>query len=139
MSTYKSKPVTVNRPAGQLFDRFSDLSFLQERMHELPAEELARVGEVKFDSDSLTIVTPQMGEIKFSVLERVAPNKIVFGAAGSPIPITMTVTFTPLGEEQTEVVSAIDIEIPAMLRPFIGPKLQQASDKFGELISQLSK
>lgn len=139
MSTYKSKPVTVNRPAGQLFDRFSDLSFLQERMHELPAEELAKVGEVKFDSDSLTIVTPQMGEIKFSVLERVSPNKIVFGAAGSPIPITMTVTFTPHGEEETEVVSAIDIEIPAMLRPFIGPKLQQASDKFGELISQLSK
>lgn len=139
MSTYKSKPVTVNRPAGELFGRFSDLSFLQERLSELPADELAKVGEVKFEPDTLTIVTPQVGEIRFSVLERVAPGRVVFGAVGSPIPLTMTVDFTPLTDDSTEVVTTIDVEIPAMLRPLVGPKLQQASDKFGELISQLSR
>lgn len=139
MATYKSKPVTVNRKADELFQRFSDLSFLQERMNELPADELAKIGEVKFEPDSLSIVTPQVGEIKFAVLERVAPGKVVFGAVGSPMPLTMTVNFTPVADDATEVVTAIEIEIPAMLRPLVGPKLQQASDKFGELISQLSR
>ena len=37
-------------------------------------------------------------------------------------------------ENDTEVASVIDVEIPAMLRPMIGGKLQEAAEKFNELI-----
>ncbi len=50
----------------------------------------------------------------------------------------MSVNFTATAPDTTDVTTVIDVEIPAMLRPFVGPKLQQAADKFGEMISNLS-
>ena len=51
----------------------------------------------------------------------------------------MSVNFAEVSPEATDVTTVIDVEIPAMLRPFVGPKLQQAADKFGEMISNLSR
>lgn len=138
MATYKSKPQTINRSADELFDRFSDLSRLQSALDTLPEEQRAKVGDVQFTPDSIKIVTPQVGEIAFNVIERVRPVKVVFGTQSSPVPMTMDVDITPRGEGESEVVTSINVEIPAMLRPLIGPQLQNATDKFGELISGLS-
>jgi len=139
MATYKSKPVRVNRNARDLFDRFGDMSRLQGALDQLPEEQRRQIGDVEFTADSLSIVTPQVGEIKFMVKERVEPSKIVFGTASSPVPLTMEVDITPDGEDASEVATRIDVEIPAMLRPMVGPQLQKAADKFGELIAGLSK
>lgn len=139
MTTYKGKPAVVDTPADQLFSRFSDLSNLQAALNNLPAEELAKVGELRFDRDSLTMVTPQVGEIKFQVIERQAPGKVVFSAVGSPLPITMAINFKPLSDASTEVVTAIELDIPAVMKPFVGPKLQQAADRFGELMGTLGR
>lgn len=139
MTTYKGKPTVVETPADQLFSRFSDLSNLQAALNNLAAEELAKVGELRFDRDSLTMVTPQVGEIKFQVIERQAPSKVVFSAVGSPLPITMAINFKPLSDTSTEVVTAIELDIPAVMKPFVGPKLQQAADRFGELMGTLGR
>lgn len=139
MATYSSKPAVINRHIQEIFDRFSDLSNLQNQLKELPEDQLARIGDVKFDTDSIAINTPQVGEIKFQVTERVAPGKIVFGSPSSPIPLNMILTLKSLTVDSTEVVTAIDVEIPMMLRPLIGGKLQEAADQFSKLMSQLSR
>lgn len=138
MSRYESKPVTVQKPVDDLFDRFADLSFFESKLQQLPEEQRAKLGEVHFTADSIAIVTPQVGELKFSVIERSRPNKIVFGSQSSPIPLNMSVFFAEETPTSTTVTTVIDVEIPAMLRPFVGPKLQQAAEKFGEMISNLS-
>jgi hypothetical protein len=138
MAKYSSKPMTVNRPAQDIFDRFSDLSVMERKLSELPADQLAKVGEVKFEKDSIAIATPQVGEIKFQVMERVSPSKIVFGSPSSPVPMSMTLELTPVDASQTQVVTSIDVQIPAMLRPLVGGKLQEAADKFSQLMAQLS-
>lgn len=139
MSTYSSKPAVINRPAAEIFDRFSDLTRLQDQLNNLPPEQLARIGDVKFSADSIAISTPQVGEIKFQVIERVAPTKIVFGSPSSPISLSMTLALKPLDQDSTEVVTSIDVDIPVMLRPLIGGKLQEAADQFSKLMSQLSR
>ena len=48
MASYKSAPQTVNRPAEELFDRFSDLSRLQSSLDGLTPEQRAQVGDVEF-------------------------------------------------------------------------------------------
>lgn len=139
MSRYESKTVTVQKPICEMFSRFSDLSFFEKQLEQLPEEQRAKLGEVHFAPDSISIVTPQVGELKFQVIERHEPDKIVFGSPSSPIPLTMSVNFAEVSPEATDVTTVIDVEIPAKLRPFVGPKLQQAADKFGEMISNLSR
>ena len=51
----------------------------------------------------------------------------------------MTMDIRPVSDNTSEVETLIDVEIPAMLRPLIGPQLQKAADKFGELIAGLSR
>lgn len=138
MSTYSSKPITVNYPIEELFERFSDLTHLEHKLQELPADQLAKIGEVHFSPDSMSIITPQVGELKFQVLERQAPNRLVFSAVSSPLPLKMSLNLNAIGASSTEVASAIDVDIPVMLKPLIGGKIQEAADKFGELIGKLS-
>lgn len=139
MATYTGKPVTIGCQAADLFDRFSSMDTLQQKIENLPDEVKQQLGEMRFEKDRLVIVTPQVGEIAFRVKERNAPSDVVFTAEGSPVPLDMTVNFTPLSDTSTEVVTRIDIDIPPMLRPMVGPHLQKAADKFGELMANLNK
>jgi hypothetical protein len=43
-----------------------------------------------------------------------------------------------VADERTEVTTDIDINIPAMLRPFIAPHMQRAADQFGELMGKVA-
>ena len=138
MAKYESKPVAVNQPIEALFDRFSDISLFQQKIEEIPAEDRAKIGDVTFEADAICINTPQVGQLKFQVTERTAPGHIVFSAVGSPIPLSMVIDIKSISESASEVVTAIDVEIPAMLRPLIGGKMQEAADKFGEMIGKLN-
>lgn len=134
MSTYKGKPAVIDRPIGDVYARFSDLSAMEEVVKNR-AGDLAEKAEIKFEADSLTIVNNQVGEIRFEVTERVEPLKVVFKAANSPLPIVMAINLAPVGETSTEVSTTIDVEIPVMLKAFIGPKLQQVADQFGTMMA----
>jgi hypothetical protein len=48
------------------------------------------------------------------------------------------VNLTPLTADSTEVTTDIDINIPAMLRPFIAPHMQRAADQFGTLMAKVA-
>ena len=134
MATYKGKPAVVNRPIGEVYGRFSDLSAMEEVVKNR-ASDLAEKAEIKFEADSLTIVNNQVGEIRFEVTERVESTKVVFKAANSPLPIVMAINLAPIDENTTEVSTSIDVEIPVMLKAFIGPKLQQVADQFGTMMA----
>ena len=138
MAKYESKPVAVNQPVEVLFDRFSDISLFKNRIDEIPAEQRANLGDVTFEEDAICLNTPQVGQLKFKVTERTAPGHIAFSAVGSPIPLSMIIDITAIDETSSSVVTAIDIEIPAMLRPIIGGKMQEAADRFGEMIGKLN-
>lgn len=139
MATFKSPKTEIGKSAVELFDRFCDLSNLQTVLDGLSPEQRSQVGDVEFTADSLKIVTPQVGAIEFTVVDRVRPSKIVFGTKSSPVPLSMELDIEPTGEASSSVQTLIEVEIPAMLRPLIGPQLQKAADKFGELISGLSR
>ena len=85
MAKFTSAPASVAMPVEALFEKFNDLTILQGMLDKLPEEQRSKVGDVVFDKDSLSIKTPQVGEIKFVVKERVAPSKVVFGTESSQI------------------------------------------------------
>ena len=93
---------------------------------------------MEFTADSFKIQTPQVGDITFKVMERHTPERIVFGTESSPVPLTLALDIIPAGDASSTVTAAIDVEIPAMLRPLVGPQLQKAADQLGSLITTLN-
>lgn len=136
MAKYTGKTTVVNQPAQALFDKFSNLQNLQERVESLPEDVKAKMGTVRFTEDSFIIVTPQVGEVALKIKERIEPSKIVFCAEKSPVPLELSVNFKTIDENSTEVSTAIEVDVPMMLRPIIGPQLQKAADGFGETLSK---
>lgn len=137
MAQYKSTPVTVRRSVAEINDRFADLSSFQSAIDALPAEERAKIGDVRFDKTSIAIKQPQFGEIKFQVKTN-NPGCIEMEAVGLPLPLNLIVDLLAVDVDTTQVTSSIDVEIPAMLRPLIGGTMQKAVDQFGSLIAKLN-
>lgn len=137
MAQYSSKPTTVNRPIAELAAKFSDFTVLEENLKNLGETERAKVGDVKFTNDTICISTPQVGEIRLKAVER-SPERLVLQAEQSPVPLKLEVLMKEIDPEHTDVQGVIDVDLPLMLRPLIGPTLQKAADQFGSLFGKLA-
>ena len=135
MASYRSKAAVINKPVDEVYERISNIGAYQQKLDSLPAEVREKIGDVRFEDDAIVITAAPVGEIRFAVKERVSPSRVTLAAEQSPVPLNLTVNLEPESERSTKATSVIDVEIPAMLKPMIGGKMQEAADKFGELIT----
>lgn len=125
-------------PAESVYDRISNIESFESRINELPEDIRAKMGDVRFTHDSIIINSAPVGEMTLNVSERVPGKRIAFSVANAPVPLMMAINLSEKGPDSTEVVTAIDVDMPAMLRPIVGPKLQQAAEKFGDMIKNIA-
>lgn len=137
MATFTSRPVTIQKPAAEVAEKFSDLSRLQEVMDKMPADQRDKIGDVKLTADRITIQTQQVGEINFVVTER-SDNRVVFSATGAPVPLQIIINLKALSADSTELTTSMEVDIPAFLKPMVGGAMQKAVDQFGELMQKLA-
>lgn len=137
MSKFSSKPTVVNYSVGDLDARFADFSAMQQKLDELPDDRKAQIGEVKFTPDSIVIVTPQVGAITLRATER-RSGFVKLQAESSPVPMSINIAYTPAGDDSSEIVGEMEVELPMMLRPLVGPALQKAVDQFGSIFASLA-
>lgn len=139
MSVYKGKSVVVNRATDDIYAKVSDLSGYQALVDDLPAEYREKLNGVRFSADSVSMDAPGVGQLVFKLTEKTAPTHVGFSAQGSPVPVALKLDLENVDATSTRLTPSIDIEIPAMLRPFIGNKIQEAADKFGEVFTTIFK
>lgn len=137
MSKYTGKTITVNRSAQEIADRFADLSQLQSVVDTLPESEKAKFGNISFSQQSIIIENPQAGRIQFEITER-TPSKIALRAVGMPIPLNMDLNLKAISDSDTEMAAAVELQIPALLKPLIAPKLQKAVDMLTDVMAKIA-
>lgn len=137
MSKYSSKTIKIERPAAEISDKFSDLSKLQGFVDQLPAEQRDKLGDVRFDTDTISIQTAQVGNIDFKVIER-TPSVVKFTAVGAPVPVNLDVNLAEAQPAQTDLSVSFDVQIPMMLRPMVAPHLQKAVDMLADVIGSVA-
>lgn len=121
--------------AQAVSDKFADLTALRSLAEKLPEEQKAKLKDVEFEKDSINFPTPQLGKVRFCVTER-TPDQVVMNAEGTPIPLLLKVDMKEKEVDNTDVTCSVDVEIPAMLRAFVGPQLQKAVDMLSEVIAK---
>lgn len=122
--------------ADALAAKFADFTALEKAMQELPDEKREQIGNVEFTKDTIKINTPQVGAVTLRATER-TPERVVLEAEGSPVPMKLMVNMDPVDATSTSVSGMIDVEIPMMLKPLIGPAMQKAVDQFGKMFASL--
>ncbi|HEX8561664.1 MAG TPA: SRPBCC family protein [Flavobacterium sp.] len=112
----ESQKVTVEKSAQQLFDSLSDIGNFKTLMPENTA---------KFEvtaPDSFVFGLAGMPEIKLVTKQKMAPNKIVLGAASDKLPFTLTADIQELSENRSQVQLFFQGEFNAMMAMMVkGP------------------
>lgn len=139
MSVYSGKPVTISRPIAEIYSRVSDLTQYKDMVENMPAEMREKVQGLEFRGDAIKMDAPGVGELVFKITERTAPTHVGLNAEGCPIPLKLTLDLADVDGASTRLTPRVDIQIPAMLRPFIGNKIQEAADHFGDVFTSLFK
>lgn len=139
MATYTGKSVTLPFPTSTVYEKISDLSQYNELIEKLPDDQRQKLNGVEFNSDSISMNAPSVGKLTFKINERTPATLVNFTAENCPMPLDLTINLKADGESATILTPAIKIEIPPMLRPFIGNKIQEAADKFGEVFTSIFK
>jgi hypothetical protein len=112
----ESPRVTVGKSAQELFDLLSDVRNFEKLM----PENIAKF-EVLGD-DSFVFGLSGMPEIKLKMKEKVAPTKLVLGAASDKLPFTLEADINPLSEISSNVQLLFEGEFNAMMAMMIkGP------------------
>ncbi len=112
----ESPRVTVGKSAQELFDLLSDVRNFEKLM----PDNIAKF-EVLGD-DSFVFGLSGMPEIKLKMKEKVAPTKLVLGAASDKLPFTLEADINPLSENSSNVQLLFEGEFNAMMAMMIkGP------------------
>lgn len=93
----QSPKVTVPKSAQELFDLLSDVKNFEKLMPESIAK-FEIIGD-----DAFIFGLKGMPEIKLKMKEKVAPNKIVLGAASDKLPFTLIANIDAVSDNSSDV------------------------------------
>ncbi|MBE8724038.1 SRPBCC family protein [Flavobacterium hungaricum] len=112
----ESPKVTVQKSAQDLFDQLTDVKNFEKLMPDNIAK-FEVTGE-----DSFIFGLKGMPEIKLKMKDKVAPNKIVLGAASDKLPFTLVSNIDSISDSESAVQLVFDGEFNAMMGMMIkGP------------------
>ena len=112
----ESPKVTVEKSAEELFNSLSDVKNFETLMPDNIA---------KFEvtgNDSFIFGLKGMPEIKLKMKEKIAPNKIILGAASDKIPFTLIANIESISDSSSSVKLDFEGEFNAMMAMMVkGP------------------
>ena len=112
----ESPRIAVDKSAQELFDLLCDVKNFEKLMPENTAK-FEVIGE-----DSFIFGLSGMPEIKLKMKEKIAPNKIILGAASDKLPFTLTADIISISENSSNVQLLFEGEFNAMMAMMIkGP------------------
>jgi len=112
----ESPKVAVQKSAQDLFDQLTDVKNFEKLMPDNIAK-FEVTGE-----DAFIFGLKGMPEIKLKMKDKVAPNKIVLGAASDKLPFTLTSNIDSISDSESAVQLFFEGEFNAMMAMMIkGP------------------
>ena len=121
----ESPKVSVQKSAQELFDLLSDVKNFEKLM----PENIAKF-EVIGD-DAFIFGLKGMPEIKLKMKEKVAPNKIVLGAASDKLPFTLIANIDSVSDD----TSAVKLDFEGDFNPMMAMMIKGPIGKFIETLA----
>lgn len=121
----ESPKVTVAKPAQELFNLLTDVKSFEKLM----PENIAKF-EVIGD-DAFIFGLKGMPEIKLKMKEKVAPNKVVLGAASDKLPFTLTANIDSISDSS----SAVKLDFEGEFNPMMAMMIKGPIGKFIETLA----
>lgn len=125
-----------------MFDKLSNLDNLKPLLENVPRDVIPEDKRDMFDNlhitnDTISIPAGPVGNIVLRVTDRLPYSLINLTGEGTPVPMGMRMEIESLGADSCEVQVAIDLEIPAMLKPMVSGPLKKIVDQFSQVLGAI--
>lgn len=127
----ESPKVSVALSAQQLFESLCDVRNFEKLMPDTIAK-FEVIGD-----DAFIFGLKGMPEIKLKMKEKIAPNKIILGAAGDKLPFTLTANIDSTEENKSNVQLIFDGEFNAMMAMMIKNPITKFIETLAENMHKL--
>ncbi len=134
MSKYESTVKIIPYPQETVYRNISDLSNLQRIRDRVPAD---KIQEFTFDSDTVAVSVPPVGQISLHIIEREEPKCVKFETAQSPMPFNLWIQVLPVDEQTSKMKVTVEADIPLMLRAMVSGPLQDGVEKVADALAQI--
>lgn len=121
----ESPKVTIEKSAQELFDLLTDVKSFEKLMPENIAK-FEVIGE-----DAFIFGLKGIPEIKLKMKEKIAPNKVVLGAASDKLPFTLTANIETVSENS----SAVKLYFEGEFNPMMAMMIKGPIGKFIEALA----
>ena len=127
----ESPKVTVQKSAQELFDLLCDVRNFEKLMPDNIAK-FEVIGE-----DAFIFGLKGMPEIKLKMKEKIAPNKVVLGAASDKLPFTLTAKIDAVSDNKADVQLFFEGEFNAMMAMMIKGPISKFIETLAQNMSKL--
>ena len=107
-STFESSVKQIPHSQTTVYNTLSDLSNIERIKDKIPTN---KVEDFSFDSDSISIKAPMVGDIKMRIVEREAPKTIKFETENSPVPFNFWIQLLPTDEAACKMKLTIKADL----------------------------
>lgn len=132
MTTYESAIQTLNCNAEFAYAQMTDLRKLETFKDKIPQD---KVKEMQFTEDSISFRIDPVGLLTLRIIDKEPFKTVKFGAENSPIQFNLWIQLKELSECDTRMKITIKADIPVMLKPMIGNKIDKGMDQLAQGIS----
>ena len=146
-STFESNIKQSPHKQESVFNTLSDLNNLQvikdrfaqvkDQIPEDKRKEMEKLKDLRFDSDSITINAPMVGDLKMRIIDRDFPKTIKFETENSPIPFNFWIQLLPTGEFSCKMKLTIKAELNMFIKGMVKKPLQEGIEKIADALAMI--
>ena len=142
MAEFKSKETPISASAEAVYKKLSNLEGLKELLSrvpedQIPADQRDLFSQIKITSDTLSFPAGPVGELTLRLAETVEPTFIRLEGVGTPVPMGLMLHIHPSTEVSCSAEVAVDLQIPAMLKPMVSGPLKNMVEQFANMLRNL--
>ena len=142
MTTIKSDKTPISASAEKVFDRLSNLENLKPLLERVPADQIPADKREMFDNlqitaDTISIPAGPVGNLTLRVTDRLPYSLIRLAGEGSPVPMDMQLEIEQAGTDRCSVQVAVNLDIPAMIKPMVAGPLKKIVDQFSQVLAAI--
>ena len=127
MNTYESKQKQLFKPQAEVYAMLSDV----------PADHKEKIKDMKFTTDSVSFKVDMLGEVVLRIVDYETPKMLKFGADNFPIQFNFWIQLVGVSDYDTRMKLTLKADIPFMLKPMIGNKLDDGIERMADMIAMI--
>ena len=129
---FESSIREIPYPQQAVYHRLSDLSLSEEVRDQLPEDKRE---DIIFDSESITMNVPPVGNISIRICDREEPKTIKYETVSSPLPFNLWVQLLPTSETSCKMKLTIKADLNMFVKGMISKPLQTGLEKLADAIA----